>query len=72
MIRVKQKLNKFEVDPTWDEDTKTAVLKGVANLVQETNFASFRKKLRAIQHIQVMWRNARAHNLDIVDRERGL
>lgn len=71
MIRVKQKLDKFEVDPTWDEELQDKVLTAVANMAQAEKLADWRKRLKAFQHIQVMWRNAQAHNLDVVDRELG-
>ena len=71
MVRVKQKLDMFEVDPTWDDDLKDKVLVAVADLAQAAKLADFRKKLRAFQHIQVMWSNAAAYNLDIVDMEIG-
>lgn len=70
MIRVKQRL-KYQVDPTWDDATKEAVLLGVANLAEAARLAAFRKRLKALQHVQVMWRNAAAYNLDVVDAELG-
>jgi hypothetical protein len=71
LIRVKQKLGMIKVDPTWDDATKEAVLLGVANMAQAANLAAFRKRLKALQHIQVMWRNAQAYNLDVLDHEAG-
>jgi len=69
LIRVKQKLGKFHVDPAWDDDTKEAVLVAVANMAQADQLAAFRKRLKALQHIQVMWRNAQAYNLDVIDQD---
>jgi hypothetical protein len=59
----------FDVTPVLTPELAQALLDGIARVSQQHHILKTRDQLRARQHIDVLYRNAQAANLDVVDED---
>lgn len=70
MVRVALATNRL-VKPAVDPEIQEALLDGLSKRASEHRFLEFRKRMHAMQHIQVLRTNIAARNLDLRDQDLG-
>lgn len=68
LVRVRRSMD-FEVTTPLNAEQQQTLRDGIARVSQEHHILKTRADMKARQHIQVLYRNAKAHNLDVVDNE---
>lgn len=68
LVRVRRGME-FDVIPVLDDDTRQALLDGIARVSQQEHILDTRRKMHSWKHIEALYRNARAANLDTIDRD---
>lgn len=68
LVRVRRGME-FEVIPVLDGDEQQALLDGIARVSQQNHILDTRKRMHSWKHIEALYRNARAANLDTIDKD---
>lgn len=68
LVRVRRGME-FEVTPVLDGDETQALLDGIARVSQQNHILTIRKRMHSWKHIEALYRNARAANLDTIDKD---
>jgi hypothetical protein len=58
----------FEVQPILPDGLDQKLLDGIARVSQENYILDMRQRLHAYKHVEALYRNARAANLDTTDQ----
>lgn len=66
LVRVRRSMD-YELVQFLTPDEQQSLLDGIARLQQQKALLDLRNKVHAFQHIEVLWKNAMAHRLDVIE-----